>query len=177
MCYSFEGEVSCPGHKGGNCLLLKMPPFQNSIEICGAPVLSLFFSHSGSPCDYPATDFDVFAYLVEIPCVEEELGDDMKPIYLTEGQMRASHRAEQKVPTYVAGADPPVASKVNLGLAPLAVEPWHSFKEGDASPFPADGDVLIRFSLLPLAWRVAPGNTIGLILQVVIPITSYRTLL
>lgn len=107
------------------------PPLERELEFAGHPVLSLWVA-SNEP------DAAIFAYLTEVEA-------DGTPRYVTEGMLRAIHRAE---------APPPANYK--------ATWPWRSFSRAAAKPMPAGEPQLIRFALLPTAWRFAEGSRIRL---------------
>ncbi|MGE5151666.1 MAG: CocE/NonD family hydrolase C-terminal non-catalytic domain-containing protein, partial [Rhodospirillaceae bacterium] len=83
-------------------------------------------------------DAAIFAYLSEVEA-------DGSVRYVTEGVLRAIHRAE---------APPPRTYK--------ATWPWRTFARKDAKPMPVGAPQLLRFALLPIAWRFAKGSCIRL---------------
>ena len=107
------------------------PPLEEPLEIAGHPVLSLWLS-----CSEP--DAAVFAYLSEIEA-------DGAVRYVTEGVLRAIHRAEAPAPRHY-----------------RTTWPWRSFARKDARPMPAGEPQLLRFALLPVAWRFAKGSRLRL---------------
>ena len=107
------------------------PPLDVPLEIAGHPVLSLWLS-----CSEP--DAAVFAYLSEIEA-------DGTVRYVTEGVLRAIHRAEAPAPRNY-----------------RTTWPWRTFARKDARPMPAGEPQLLRFALLPVAWRFARGSRLRL---------------
>jgi len=103
-------------------------PLESTIEVTGHPVAHLWFSTE-------APDLDVFVYL-------EEVDSSGKSTYITEGNLRASHRKLSKAPFN------------NLGL------PYHSHYQSDLMPIPAVEPVELAFSLLPISHRFHKGNSI-----------------
>lgn len=106
-------------------------PLDAPLEIAGHPVASLWLTSS-------EPDAAVFVYLSEIEA-------DGTVRYVTEGVLRAIHRAEAPAPR-----------------AYRTTWPWHSFARKDAEPMPIGAPQLLRFALLPVAWRFATGSRIRL---------------
>jgi hypothetical protein len=106
-------------------------PLDTSLDIAGHTVVSLWLASS-------EPDAAVFAYLSEVET-------DGTVRYITEGVLRAIHRAE---------APPPRTYK--------ATWPWRTFARKDAKPMPIGEPQLLRFALLPVAWRFAKGSRIRL---------------
>ena len=106
-------------------------PLDAPLEIAGHPVLSLWLS-----CNEP--DAAVFAYLSEVEA-------DGTSRYVTEGVLRAIHRAEAPAPSHY---------KTNW--------PWRTFARKDAAPMPVGEPQLLRFALLPVAWRFSKGSRLRL---------------
>jgi uncharacterized protein len=104
-------------------------PLDGAVEITGHPILHLWIRAT-------APDVDVFAYL-------EEVADDGRSSYVTEGVLRASHRALHR---------PPIDS-TNL--------PYHRSYEDDIKPLP-DGPVELVLDLLPTSRVVPTGARIRL---------------
>ncbi|HWP10875.1 MAG TPA: CocE/NonD family hydrolase, partial [Ramlibacter sp.] len=97
-------------------------------EITGHPVARLWLESD-------AGDLDAFVYL-------EEVKPGGASRYVTEGTLRASHRAL---------AEPPFK---NLGL------PFHSHYRTDLAPMPAGQPVELVFALLPASHVFAKGSSI-----------------
>lgn len=106
-------------------------PLAVALEIAGHPVVSLWLSSS-------EPDAAVFAYLSEVE-------PDGTVRYVTEGLLRALHRAEAEAPRNY-----------------RATWPWRTFARKDARPMPPGEPQLLRFALLPTAWRFAAGSRIRL---------------
>jgi hypothetical protein len=104
------------------------PPLESDVKIIGHPVVHLWLSTD-------APDLDVFAYLEEV----DGNGDSK---YITEGKLRASHRALGQAPYE------------NHGL------PYHNHFQSDLKSIPAGEPVELVFDLLPTAYRFAKGKCI-----------------
>jgi hypothetical protein len=102
-------------------------PLEQAVEIVGHPLVHLWIQ-----C--PAADVDLFAYL-------EDVEPQGRSTYVTEGCLRASHRAI---------ADPPCAY---LGL------PYRRHAEKDARNL-SDEPTELVFDLLPTARHFSPGHRI-----------------
>jgi uncharacterized protein len=107
------------------------PALDRDLEIAGHPVVSLWLSSS-------EPDAAVFAYLTEVEA-------DGTARYVTEGLLRAIHRAEAPAPRNY-----------------RTTWPWRSFARAASKPMPIDEPQLLRFALLPTAWRFAKGSRIRL---------------
>ncbi|HVN52901.1 MAG TPA: CocE/NonD family hydrolase [Anaerolineaceae bacterium] len=103
-------------------------PLDASITIAGSPIAHLWLSTA-------APDLDVFAYI-------EEVDPQGNSVYVTEGNLRASHRALSPAPFDA------------LGL------PWHNYYQSELRPIPAGEPVELVFDLLPTAWQFAPGKRV-----------------
>ena len=106
-------------------------PLAAPLEIAGHPVVSLWLASS-------EPDAAVFVYLSEVET-------DGTARYVTEGLLRAIHRAEAPAPKNY-----------------RTTWPWRTFARKDAKPMPAGEPQLLRFALLPTAWRFAAGSRIRL---------------
>lgn len=106
-------------------------PLEQALEIAGHPVVSLWLSSS-------EPDAAVFAYLSEVEA-------DGSVRYVTEGVLRAIHRAEAPAPRNY-----------------RTTWPWRSFSRKAARPMPIGEPQLLRFATLPIAWRFAQGSRIRL---------------
>jgi len=104
---------------------------ERELEIAGHPVVSLWLASS-------EPDAAVFVYLTEVEA-------DGTARYVTEGLLRAIHRAEAPAPRNY-----------------RTTWPWRSFSRAAAKPMPAGEPQLLRFALLPTAWRFAKGSRIRL---------------
>ncbi len=101
------------------------------LEIAGHPVISLWLASS-------EPDAAVFAYLSEVEA-------DGNVRYVTEGVLRAIHRAEAPAPRNY-----------------RTTWPFRSFARSAAKPMPIGEKQLLRFALLPTAWRFSKGSRIRL---------------
>jgi uncharacterized protein len=104
------------------------PVLNSNVVVTGHPVAHLWFSTS-------APDLDVFVYL-------EEIDSDGKSTYITEGDLRASHRKLSQAPFN------------NFGL------PFQSHHQADQELVPAGEPFEMVFSLLPTSYRFHAGNRI-----------------
>jgi hypothetical protein len=107
------------------------PPLAAPLEIAGHPVVSLWLASS-------EPDAAVFVYLAEVE-------PDGTSRYVTEGVLRAIHRAEAAAPRHY-----------------RTTWPWRTFTRKDARPMPPGEPQLLRFALLPTAWRFAKGSRLRL---------------
>ena len=81
-------------------------------------------------------DAALFVYLSEVEA-------DGTSRYVTEGLLRAIHRTEQPAPANY-----------------RATWPWRDFSRGRAKPMPPGEPQILRFALLPTAWRFSAGSRI-----------------
>jgi len=102
-------------------------PLDSDMEITGHPIMSLWIA-----ADVP--DLDLFVFLEEV--------DGSKSTYLTEGNLRASHRLLSKAPYN------------NFGL------PYHRHYKSELTPIPAGEPVELVFDLLPISHQFRKGNRI-----------------
>jgi len=102
-------------------------PLTQAVEVVGHPVIHLWLQ-----CSSP--DIDVFAYL-------EDVDEQGKSSYITEGCLRASHRATSEAPY------------ASLGL------PYRRHYEQDGKDLPAEPVELV-FDLLPTAKYFGAGHRI-----------------
>jgi putative CocE/NonD family hydrolase len=113
-------------------LVFDTEPMDDDMELVGHAVIDLWLQVSGD-------DAAVFAYL-------EDVAPDGRVSYITEGQLRAIHRAP---------ADP-AALPYDQGPAP------HSFARADATPVRAGEMMNLRFALNPAAALVREGHRLRL---------------
>ena len=106
------------------------PPLQTAVQVAGHPVVHVWL-RSDSP------DLDVFAYL-------EEVDSHGNSTYITEGNLRASHRTLSQAPYE------------NLGL------PYHTHFQSELKSIPAGEPVELVFDLLPTAYQFSQGSHIRL---------------
>jgi putative CocE/NonD family hydrolase len=104
------------------------PPLEGSLRVVGHPIAQVWLSSD-------APDLDIFAYLEEV----DANGDST---YITEGNLRASHRILGQAPFE------------NFGL------PWTNHFQSELKPIPAGGPVEVVFDLLPTAYQFAAGKCI-----------------
>jgi putative CocE/NonD family hydrolase len=103
------------------------PPLESDMEITGHPVVHLWFVTD-------APDLDFFVYLEEV--------NGSKSTYITEGNLRTSHRTLNEAPFK------------NLGL------PYHRHYKSDLAQIPAGKPVELVFDLLPTSYLFRAGNRI-----------------
>ena len=115
----------------GRLLSFTSPPLDRALEVVGHPVVSLWLASS-------EPDAALFVYLAEV-----EVDDTSR--YVTEGVLRALHRAEAPCPRDY-----------------RTTWPWRSFARNDARPLPIGVPQLLRFALLPTAWRFSAGSRLRL---------------
>ena len=115
----------------GGLLSFTTEPLAAPLEIAGHPVVSLWLASS-------EPDAAVCVYLSEVEA-------DGAARYVTEGLLRAIHRAEAPAPGNY-----------------RTTWPWRTFARKDAKPMPVGEPQLLRFALLPTAWRFAAGSRIRL---------------
>jgi putative CocE/NonD family hydrolase len=104
------------------------PPLETDVEVTGHPVVHLWVTST-------AQDGDFFVYL-------EEVDRQGYSHYITEGKLRASHRALHQPPYE------------NMGL------PWHRSHEEDVVPLPQGEPVELLFAMLPTANVFDAGHRI-----------------
>ncbi len=103
-------------------------PLEQAVQVTGHPVVHLWLCSQ-------APDLDAFVYL-------EQVDAKGSSTYITEGNLRASHRALGTAPFD------------NFGL------PWHNHYESELAPIPAGEPIELVFDLLPTSYQFAPGNRI-----------------
>jgi putative CocE/NonD family hydrolase len=108
------------------------PPLEKSVQVTGHPVIHVWVKSD-------APDLDLFAYL-------EEVDGSGNSTYITEGNLRASHRSLGQAPYD------------NLGL------PYHNHYKSDLAAIPAGEPVELVFDLLPTAYVFRAGNRIRITL-------------
>jgi putative CocE/NonD family hydrolase len=109
-------------------LIYTTAPLERRVEITGHPVAHLWL-------ETDAPDLDVFVYL-------EEVDSKGNSTYITEGILRASHRAMSTAPYD------------NLDL------PYHSHYESDLEPIPAGKPFEMVFDLMPTSYQFKQGSRI-----------------
>jgi putative CocE/NonD family hydrolase len=121
------------GDMGANderALTYTTPPLDRDVEVTGHPVVHLWVATR-------VPDVDLFVYL-------EEVDAEGRSTYVTEGNLRASHRRLGRAPFD------------NLGL------PYQRSHASDLAPMPPGEPVELRFDLLPTAKRFPRGSRIRL---------------
>ena len=104
------------------------PPLETDVEVTGHPVVHLWLSTA-------APDLDIFVYL-------EEVDSNGKSIYLTESDLRASHRKLVQAPFNTFGL------------------PYQSHLQADQEPILASEPFELTFSLLPTSYQFHAGSRI-----------------
>ena len=104
------------------------PPLATYVEVTGHPVVDLWLTTQ-------APDLDAFVYL-------EEVDSQGKSTYITEGDLRASHRKLSQAPFNVFGL------------------PYHSHLQADQETIPAGEPFELNFSLLPTSYQFHAGSRI-----------------
>jgi hypothetical protein len=104
------------------------PPLETDVMVIGHPVAHLWLA-TGAP------DLDLFVYL-------EEVDSRGRATYITEGNLRASHRAQRDAPFD------------NLSL------PYHSHYESDMATIPSGEPIELVFDLLPTSYLFRSGDRI-----------------
>ncbi len=102
-------------------------PLLTGVKVVGHPIAHIWLSTN-------APDLDVFVYM------EEANGGNST--YITEGELRASHRALSPGPFN------------NFGL------PWRNHFQSELKPIPAGEPFELVFDLRPTAWLFSPGKQI-----------------
>jgi len=102
------------------------PPLETPLDVIGHPVAHIWLSTD-------APDLDLVLYL-------EEVDANGNSTYISQGDLRASHRALGAAPFD------------NLGL------PWHNHFESEVQPIPAGEPIELVLELLPTAYRFQTGN-------------------
>jgi putative CocE/NonD family hydrolase len=96
------------------------------LDVIGHPIAHVWLS-----TDVP--DLDLVLYL-------EEVDRNGTSTYISQGNLRASHRALNPAPFH------------NLGL------PWHNHFQSELQPIPPQEPIELVFDLLPTAYRFQTGN-------------------
>jgi putative CocE/NonD family hydrolase len=104
------------------------PPLEKAIQVIGHPVVHVWLKSD-------APDLDIFTYL-------EEVDSSGNSTYITEGNLRASHRTLGQAPYD------------NLGL------PYHNHFQRELTPIPTGEPVALVFDLLPTAYHFSKGKRI-----------------
>lgn len=97
-----------------------------ALKITGHPIAHLWLSTA-------APDLDVFVYL-------EEVDGNGNSTYITEGELRTSHRQLSQAPFD------------NFDL------PWHNHFQGELQPIPPEKPLELVFDLRPTAWQIPHGK-------------------
>jgi putative CocE/NonD family hydrolase len=104
------------------------PPLETAVSVVGHPIAHIWLTADVS-------DLDVFVYL-------EEVDGSGNSTYITEGQLRASHRTLSLPPFK------------NFGL------PWRNHFESEIQPIPKGEPFELVFDLRPTAWQFSAGKQI-----------------
>jgi putative CocE/NonD family hydrolase len=123
-----EGKYPAQRANDEKALTYTTAPLERDMEAIGHPIVHLWLTTE-------APDLDLFVYL-------EEVDVQGNVAYVTEGNLRASHRAVDEAPFD------------NLGL------PYHRSYKEDVAPVPAGEPVELVFDLLPTARRFHQGTRI-----------------
>ncbi len=102
------------------------PPLDAPLSVVGHPIVHLWLLTA-------APDLDVFVYLEQV----DRAGNST---YITEGQLRASHRLVSEAPF------------ADFGL------PWRNHLERDSQLIPAGEPLELIFDLRPTAWQFPRGS-------------------
>jgi hypothetical protein len=102
------------------------PTLETDVVVTGHPVVHLWLSTA-------APDLDVFVYL-------EGIDGSGHSTYITEGDLRASHRKLSQAPF------------INMGL------PFQSHNQSDLEPIPSGEPFELVFSLLPTSYQFHSGS-------------------
>jgi hypothetical protein len=131
---TYGGALGYPDLSGNDAkgFTYTTSPLASAIEVIGHPVVHLWVTST-------ARDVDAIVYL-------EEVDPSGRSHYVTEGVLRASHRAL---------GTPPFA---NFGL------PWPSSRRSEVQPLPEEPAELV-FDLLPTAKRFRAGHRIRVTVQ------------
>ncbi len=105
------------------------PALARDVEVSGHPVVTLWLEADQG-------DAAVFVYLSEVE-------PDGRVRYVTEGVLRALHRAEAPCPRFE-----------------QRTWPYHPFTRAAAAPLPAGRVERLRFALLPTSWRFKAASRI-----------------
>ncbi|NUP06816.1 MAG: CocE/NonD family hydrolase [Polyangiaceae bacterium] len=107
-------------------------PFDGGCVVTGHPIVRVFARAQ--------SDFGLMAYLADV-------SPDNRWTYVSEGQLRALHRAE---------------TTPERGYVPLT--PYHSFDAGDGKPIVPGETMELSFGLLPTSYWFRPGHRAALVL-------------
>jgi putative CocE/NonD family hydrolase len=103
-------------------------PLETDLQLTGHPVVHLWLSTL-------APDLDAFVYL-------EQVDQNGRSTYITEGDLRASHRKLSQAPFNLFGL------------------PYQSHLQADQAPIPAGQPFELVFSLLPTSYQFRAGSRI-----------------
>ena len=112
--------------RDAKALTYTTPPLETGLDVTGHPVVQLWLTTN-------APDLDAFVYL-------EEVDASGKATYLTEGDLRASHRGLAQAPFNTFGL------------------PYQSHVQADQLPVPAGKPMELTFSMLPTSYHFHPGS-------------------
>lgn len=118
---------------GRDIITYTSPPLTDEMEVTGHPIVSVAFASTTS-------DPRIFAYL-------EDVAPDGTTHYVTEGQLRATHRREKR--------DRPIEYRDI---------PYRTFERSDARQTSPGQRIIMKFDLLPMSYRFAKGHSLRLVL-------------
>jgi hypothetical protein len=121
-----SGKYSDMRSHDSKAMTYTTPALQTTLEVVGHPIAHVWLTTQ-------APDLDVFAYL-------EQVDGKGNSTYITEGELRASHRALSEAPF------------VNFGL------PWHNNLQSELQPIGAGEPLELVFDLRPTAWLFPEGS-------------------
>ncbi|MFC2165689.1 CocE/NonD family hydrolase, partial [Acidobacteriota bacterium] len=108
-------------------------PLESEMEVTGHPIITLYIAST-------ASDGQFFAYL-------EDVDENGKVTYVTEGELRALHR------------------KISEDPQPYSnIVPYHSFKRKDGKPLIPGNVTKLVFDLLPTSYLFKKGHSIRIAL-------------
>ena len=132
--WDLGSEVAYPDRRRADRRLLcyTSRPLERDMEVTGPPRVNLFLRST-------ASDGEFFAYL-------EDVDRKGRVSYVTEGELRALHRA--------LSSDPPYSQPA----------PYHSFKRADSLPLTTGEVSTIDFAMIPTSYLFRRGHAIRLAL-------------
>ncbi len=129
--------------RGARLLAYDSPPLDEATEVTGFPIAALFASWDDDD------DGRLFAYL-------EDVAPDGRVAYVTEGQLRALHRA------FTVGRDSAFAGRSMKGERREGERPERGYLRADAKPVRAGGIAELVFEMFPISWLFERGHRVRL---------------